>query len=281
MTAADPPTAADAGSAPDGPAERPAGPVRLEVENGVGTIRLDRPKMNAIDRTVQAGLIAAAAEATRRADIRTVIVYGGPRVFAAGADIKDLATMTPGEVAMVSRSLSGALSAPAGIPKPTVAALTGYALGGGLEVALSCDRRIAGESTRLGLPEVLLGVIPGGGGTQRLARLVGPARAKDMIYTGRFVDAAEALAIGLVDEVVPDAEVYERARAYVEPFTRGPMMAYAAAKRAIDSGLEVDLQTGLAIESDAFAGVFATEDRVTGFTSFVEHGPGRARFVGR
>ena len=238
--------------------------VRLEVDGGVGTIRLDRPPMNAISRAVGDELRSVAAEATARDDVRAVIVYGGEKVFAAGADVKEMASLTYAEMAPIARSVSAGLGALAGIPKPTVAAITGYALGGGLEVALACDRRIAADNATLGVPEILLGIIPGGGGTQRLARLMGPARAKDMVFTGRFVRADEALAIGLVDELVPAADVYARARAYVEPFAHGPALAYAAAKKAIDGGLDVDLRTGLDIESDQFAGLFATDDQRVG-----------------
>ncbi|MGN6634665.1 MAG: enoyl-CoA hydratase/isomerase family protein, partial [Oryzihumus sp.] len=167
------------------------------------------------------------------------------------------------------------------IPKPTVAAITGYALGGGCELALACDFRVAGENAKLGQPEVLLGVIPGAGGTQRLARLVGPARAKEIIFSGRFVPADEALRIGLVDEVVDAAEVYAAARRGVVPYVGGPAFAIRAAKEAVDRGLEVDLETGLEIERMQFAGLFATKDREIGMTSFVEQGPGKAKFEGR
>ncbi|WP_214369654.1 enoyl-CoA hydratase/isomerase family protein [Pseudonocardia sp. H11422] len=255
--------------------------VSLEVDNGVGTIRLNRPPMNALNRQVQEELLALADEATRRDDIRAVIVYGGEKVFAAGADVKEMATMSYSDMAPIARRLSAGLGAVASIPKPTIAAVTGYALGGGLEVALSCDRRIVGDNAKLGVPEILLGVIPGGGGTQRLARLIGPSRAKDMVYTGRFVGAEEALAIGLVDEVVAPDEVYTRAVAYASQFANGPALAYAAAKRAIDGGLDTDLRTGLDIESDGFAGLFASEDRTIGMESFVENGPGKAKFTGR
>ncbi|GAB36496.1 enoyl-CoA hydratase/isomerase family protein, partial [Gordonia otitidis] len=179
--------------------------VTLETSDdhpGVGTILLNRPPMNALNRQVQTELEAAAREATDRSDIKAVVVYGGPKVLAAGADIKEMTDMTFAEMSKVAGRLQRALGSISEIPKPTVAAITGYALGGGLEVALGADRRIAGDNAKLGVPEALLGVIPGGGGTQRLARLVGPAKAKDMIFTGRFVGAAEALAIGLVDEVV-------------------------------------------------------------------------------
>jgi len=162
-----------------------------------------------------------------------------------------------------------------------VAAITGYALGGGLELALCADFRVAGESARVGQPEILLGVIPGAGGTQRLPRLVGPARAKDIVFTGRFVAAAEALAIGLVDRVVPDTEVYQAARELAGRYAGGPAIALRAAKQAIDEGLDVDLDSGLEIERLNFAGLFATEDQRTGMRSFIENGPGKATFAGR
>jgi enoyl-CoA hydratase/carnithine racemase len=255
--------------------------VRLEVEGGVGTIRLDRPPMNAFSRQVQEELKASAEEAARRADVRSVIVYGGEKVFAAGADVKEMATMSYADMAPVARRLSACFGALSEIPKPTVAAITGYALGGGMEVALGCDRRIAGDNAKLGQPEILLGIIPGGGGTQRLSRLVGPSRAKDLIYTGRMVGAEEALAIGLVDEVVAPDDVYAAARRWAEQFASGPSVALAAAKAAIDGGLDVDLRSGLDLEATLFAGLFATDDGRTGMESFVANGPGKAEFTGR
>ncbi|MGQ0573114.1 MAG: enoyl-CoA hydratase/isomerase family protein [Pseudonocardia sp.] len=255
--------------------------VRLEVDGGVGTIRLDRPPMNAFSRQVQEELMECAQQATRRADVRAVVVYGGEKVFAAGADVKQMAQMTYAEMAPVARRLSACFGAVSEIPKPTVAAITGYALGGGMEVALGADRRVCGDNAKLGQPEILLGIIPGGGGTQRLARLVGAPRAKDLIYTGRMVRADEALAIGLVDQVVPADEVYATARAWAEQFVDGPAAALAAAKKAIDGGLDVDLRTGLDLESEVFAALFATEDARNGMASFVENGPGKARFTGR
>jgi enoyl-CoA hydratase/carnithine racemase len=162
-----------------------------------------------------------------------------------------------------------------------VAAIAGYALGGGLEFALCADFRVAGEGAKVGQPEILLGVIPGAGGTQRLPRLIGPSRAKDIVYTGRFVGAAEALAIGLVDKVVPDADVFTAALDLVRRYASGPAVALRAAKQAIDEGLDVDLGTGLEIERLNFAGLFATEDQRTGMRSFIENGPGKASFAGR
>jgi enoyl-CoA hydratase/carnithine racemase len=255
--------------------------VRLDVEDGIGTIRLDRPKMNALNAAVQEEIRAAAQEATTRGDVRAVIVYGGERVFAAGADIKEMAEMSYPDMVRRSRELQSAFSAVAEIPKPVVAAITGYALGGGCELALCADVRICADNAKLGQPEVLLGVIPGAGGTQRLSRLVGPAKAKDMVFTGRFVDAAEALTMGLVDRVVPAAEVYPTARDWAAQFVHGPLLALRAAKEAMDWGLEADLQTGLEIERQQFAALFATEDRAIGMRSFIESGPGKAAFVGR
>lgn len=255
--------------------------VRLDVEDAIGTIRLDRPPMNALNAEIQDGLFAAAREASDRKDVRAVVVYGGEKVFAAGADIKEMAAWTYTDMVDRSRALQEAFTAVARIPKPTVAAITGYALGGGCELALACDRRIVADNAKLGQPEILLGVIPGAGGTQRLTRLVGPTRAKDLIYTGRFVDADEALRIGLVDDVVALEDVYPTAVAWAAQFATGPVYALRAAKEAIDRGLETDLDTGLEIERQQFAALFATDDRRIGMESFVEHGPGKAKFGGR
>jgi len=255
--------------------------VRVESDQAIATIRLARPPMNALNGQLQAELADAAAQVSRDADVRAVIVYGGEKVFAAGADIKEMAQASYADMLIISRRLQDALAAVARIGKPVVAAITGYALGGGLELALCADFRVAGASAKLGQPEIQLGVIPGAGGTQRLPRLVGPARAKDIVFTGRFVDAAEALAIGLVDLVVPDAEVYQAATSLVARYARGPALALRAAKRAIDDGLDTDLDTGLEIERLHFAGLFTTQDQRTGMRSFMENGPGKAVFTGR
>lgn len=255
--------------------------VRVEVSDGIGTIRLQRPPMNALNTQVQEELRAAAAEVGADRAVRAVILYGGEKVFAAGADIKEMAEMSYTDMVDRSAGLQSSFTAVARIPKPVVAAVTGYALGGGCELALCADFRVAGANARLGQPEILLGLIPGAGGTQRLARLVGPARAKELIFTGRFVAAEEALAIGLVDRVVEPGEVYQAARDMVAGFANGPAYALRAAKEAVDRGLEVDLDTGLEIERQQFTGLFATEDRAIGMASFVENGPGKAKFVGR
>jgi enoyl-CoA hydratase/carnithine racemase len=255
--------------------------VQVEADQAVATIRLDRPPMNALNAQVQDEIAAAAAQVSADPQVRAVILYGGPEVFAAGADIKEMAEAGYSQMSVTARRLQDALTAVARIPKPVVAAITGYALGGGLELALCADFRVAGEGTRVGQPEIQLGVIPGAGGTQRLPRLVGPARAKDIVFTGRFVAAAEALAIGLVDKVVPDAEVYQAAQDLVARYAEGPALALAAAKRSIDDGLEVGLDTGLEIERLNFAGLFTTEDQRSGMRSFIENGPGKAVFSGR
>ena len=254
--------------------------VRLEVEDGVGTIRIDRPKMNALDKQVQEEIRAAAEEATERDDVRAVVIYGGERVFAAGADIKEMADMSYADMVKRSGALQSAFTAVARIPKPVVAAVTGYALGGGCELALCADLRIAADNATLGQPEILLGIIPGAGGTQRLTRLVGPSKAKDLIFSGRFVKAEEALEIGLVDRLVPAADVYAEAVGWARQFTGAAALALRAAKESVDRGLEVDLDTGLEIERQQFAALFATEDRATGMQSFIENGPGKAAFKG-
>ncbi|MGO4598125.1 enoyl-CoA hydratase/isomerase family protein [Terrabacter sp. 2RAF25] len=255
--------------------------VRLEVEDGVGTIRLDRPKMNALNVQVQEEIREAAAEATSRTDVKAVIVYGGERVFAAGADIKEMQTMSYTDMVERSAPLMSSITSVARIPKPVIAAITGYALGGGCELALACDFRLVADDAKLGQPEILLGIIPGAGGTQRLSRLVGASRAKEIIFSGRFVDAQEALAIGLADKVVPAADVYTAAREWAGSFVGAASYAVRAAKEAIDRGLEVDLESGLEIERMLFASLFATKDREIGMSSFVEHGPGKAQFEGR
>jgi enoyl-CoA hydratase/carnithine racemase len=255
--------------------------VTLQVEDGVGTIRLDRPKMNAIDERLHLGVRAAAAEAAERDDVRAVVLYGGERVFAAGADIKAMSVLDAEAMATWGFELTTSFTAVAVLPKPVIAAVTGYALGGGYELALCADFRVLGASARIGQPEILLGVIPGAGGTQRLARLVGPAKAKDLVFTGRHVGAEEALEIGLADAVVPDDEVYATAVAMARKFAAGPPLALAAAKRAIDHGLDLTIDEGLALESRLFAELFGTEDQKIGMRSFLENGPGRAEFTGR
>lgn len=255
--------------------------VRLEADGAIGTIRLDRPKMNAINTQLRVELEEAAREATARDDLRAIVIYGGERVFAAGADIKEMEALSYADMLSWGIGLQDALKVVARIPKPVIAAVTGFALGGGFELALTADFRVLGQSAKVGVPEILLGVIPGAGGTQRLTRLVGPAKAKGMVYTGRFVEAAEALELGVADKVVPDAEVYTAALEMATQWVAGPAVALRAAKQAIDDGLELNLDAGLRLESALFAGLFATDDQKAGMKSFVESGPGKATFTGR
>ncbi len=243
--------------------------VRLETHDGIGTIRLERPPVNALNTQVQDEIRAVAGAAAQDPAVRAVIVYGGPKVFAAGADIAEMAGASYGDMAGRVAALQAAFDAVARIPKPVVAAITGYALGGGCELALACDWRVAADDARLGQPEIRIGVIPGAGGTQRLARLLGPARAKDLVFSGRMVPADEALRIGLVDRVVPAADVYTAAVELVTPYLTGPALALRAAKQAIDAGLGMDLSAGLAYEGELFAAMFGTRDQQEGMAAFL------------
>jgi len=250
--------------------------VKTEIRDGVGLLTLDRPKMNALSRAMQ-DEIGQASRAAVKQGARVIVIFGGAN-FAAGADVKEMAAWTNSDAIEQTPGLQDAFTAVAKLPVPTIAALTGYALGGGLELALSCDLRIAGTSSVVGQPEILLGVIPGAGGTQRLARLIGVSRAKDLIFTGRFVKADEALALGLVNEVVADDRVLQRAMELASTLAKGPRRAMAAAKEAIDLGIDKPLDQGLLIERANFAALFGTPDQVQGMTSFVEQGPGKAQF---
>ena len=255
--------------------------VTMDVADGVATIRLNRPPMNALSTLVQREFADAARLADANPTVVAVIVYGGPKVFAAGADVKEMADWDAETAALLSHDLHSAFAAVAGISKPTIAAITGYALGGGLELALCCDLRVAGDNAKVGLPEILLGIIPGAGGTQRLTRLIGPARAKDLILTGRFVGADEALAMGLVDRVVAPERVYDEAFALAAKLAKGAPLAQRAAKRAVAAALEGDVKAGLEAERAEFAGLFETRDQEIGMRSFLANGPGKAEFTGR
>ncbi|MFB2598662.1 enoyl-CoA hydratase/isomerase family protein [Herbiconiux sp. P17] len=255
--------------------------VTLEVQDGVGTITLARPPMNAFNAEMMSQLKAAADAAGSREDVRAVVVTGSERVFAAGADIVEMAGFGYAEMARLALSRSDQIGAIAAIPKPTIAAIAGYALGGGLELALACDVRFCSTRSRLGQPEILLGIIPGAGGTQRLTRLIGPSGAKDLIFTGRMVEAPEALALGLVDRIVEGDAVLDEALGWARQFAEGPALALAAAKKAIDAALNVDLRTGLILEAELSAGLFGSSDQQTGTRSFIDNGPGKASFSGR
>jgi enoyl-CoA hydratase/carnithine racemase len=245
-------------------------------DDGVAVVRLDNGKVNALSTALLEELARVAAGLTVDPP-GAVVVTGSDRMFAAGADIGEFGGTE--EAAVVGAHFRGALDAVAAIPRATIAAVSGFALGGGCELALACDFRVCGRSARFGQPEILLGIIPGGGGTQRLARLVGPARAKDLILTGRQVDADEALRIGLVDRVVDDP--LAEALSWAGELARGAVAAQALAKEAIDLGLSGSLIDGLDLERELFVDVFRTDDARIGVESFKEHGPGKATFTGR
>jgi enoyl-CoA hydratase len=262
-------------------ADRPAY-VRIERHDvggvDVAVLRLERPKVNAISPELTADLLACVDELNANLP-GAVIVYGGEKIFAAGADIARFGG--PDGARVIGGELRRAFDALAALPRMVIAAVAGYALGGGCELSLACDVRIASETATFGQPEILLGIIPGAGGTQRLARLVGPAKAKDICLSGRQVKAEEALRIGLCDRVVPAAELFDAALAWATEFARGPLTVQGYAKRAIDAGLNGSLADGLAIEQDLFVAAFRTEDAVIGIKSFLENGPGKAQFTGR
>ena len=246
--------------------------------DGVAVVRLDRPKVNALSGALLDQLKATADELTANPP-GAVVVTGGERIFAAGADIAEFAGV--GKAKVIGATFRASLDALAAVPRFVIAAINGVALGGGCELAMACDYRIAADNARLGQPEILLGIIPGGGGTQRLPRLVGPARAKEIMITGRQVAADEALRIGLVDEVVPAAEVLDRALALAAEAARGPVVAAGLIKAAVDEGLEHPLEWGLDREQVYFVDVFETDDAAIGVKSFLENGPGKATFTGR
>ena len=255
--------------------------VNLERRGAVGLIRIDRPKVNALNTDVVKGLDDACAQVEGDASIRAAVVYGGERIFSAGADLKEMAEGSPDDVRRRVGALQRVCDRIEALDVPTIAAVNGYALGGGCEIAMACDFRLASAGARLGQPEVVVGLIPGAGGTQRLARLVGLARAKWMIFTGDFVSAKIANDYGLVDDVTEDADVLDHAMKAAERFAKGPTLSLAAAKRAIRRGYDVSLEEALSNELDEFVALFSTRDTRHGLESFDAEGPGKATFEGR
>jgi enoyl-CoA hydratase/carnithine racemase len=253
--------------------------VRVETDGPVATIRLDRPPANALSSPVSLELQLAASAVAEDDTVRAVVVWGGERIFAAGADIKDMVSQGPEEVEPDVAALEQACRDLETIPKPVVAAIDRYALGGGCEVALACDFRVAGRDAKLGLPEITLGIIPGAGGTQRLPRLIGLARAREIVYSGRHVAAEEALALGLVDRVVEPGKVYAAALEDARRWAAGPTKALGAAKAAVNAAVELDRASGLRLEHDVFVRLFETHDKTEGTSAFVEKR--EPRFEGR
>jgi len=255
-------------------------------DDGIALVTLAHGKVNSLSTEVL-GQLAAVALSLTTDPARAVVVTGGPRIFAAGADIVEFAAdpdpdrfsvASPDRVRDVGRAFLEALNAVALIPSVTIASISGFALGGGCELALACDLRIASTRARLGQPEILLGIIPGGGGTQRLARLVGPSRAKDLIFSGRQLTGAEAYAMGLVDRLVDVDELESATMSWAAEFAAGPLHALALAKAAIDRGIDTTLDAGLLFEQDRFVDSLATRDAQAGIASFLRDGPGKARF---
>jgi enoyl-CoA hydratase/carnithine racemase len=244
--------------------------VRLEVDGGVGRVRLDRPPANAIDHRMGLELQEAFREAARRDDVGAVVIWGGPKIFAAGADIKAMVEFGPEEVRPVVGALSDALDLLEAMPKISIAAINGYALGGGFELALAADLRYLADDGKIGQPEIAIGVIPGAGGTQRLTHLVGPGRTRDLVYTGRQVAAQEAWDLGLVERVVPPGEVVDAATSDAGVFARGPREALAAAKSAIRAAVLTPGPEGLAREAQLFRDLFGTPDQREGMRAFLE-----------
>ncbi len=247
-------------------------------EHGVATVRVDRAPVNALNVQVWEELAGAASRCADEDAIASVVLWGGPKVFAAGADIKAMSGLGFQDMFTQASKLQAACSALARIPKVTIAAVNGYALGGGCELAMTADFRYVAEDATLGQPEILLGIIPGAGGTQRLPRIVGVQKAKEMIYGGGFYTAEQCHGMGLADRVLPSDRVYDEAVAAARRYARGPY-ALRMAKKAIDEGGEVDLDSGLRLETSLFAACFATADHAAGMRSFLEQGPGRARFT--
>lgn len=244
--------------------------VRLEVADGVGVIRLDRPPANALDHQAGLELQEALREAAERDDVGAIVIWGGPRIFAAGADIKAMASFGPDEIRPVVTALGDALDLLEAMPKVSIAAINGVALGGGFELALAADLRYLADDGKVGQPEIRIGVIPGAGGTQRLTHLVGPGRTRELVYSGRQVAAEEAVKLGLVELRLPAAEVLEVALADARALSGGPRAALAAAKAAIRAALLTPGTAGLATERELFCGLFGTADQREGMRAFIE-----------
>ncbi|SDI41032.1 Enoyl-CoA hydratase/carnithine racemase [Alteribacillus persepolensis] len=255
--------------------------VVLEREGHLGVITINRPdRLNCFDYETLAQLDDLVEEIKLDRDIRAVIITGaGEKAFSAGADLKERRTLNEKEVRRNVQKIRDVFTAIENLPQPTIAALNGYALGGGLELALVCDFRYAVETAQLGLTEVSWAIIPGAGGTQRLSRLIGPSRAKELILTARRISAAQAEEIGVVNQVVPSEDLLVRAKELADEIMKNGPLAVIQAKYAINQGLNTDVQTGLAIESKAYEVIIPTEDRVEALQAFKEKRP--ADFKGK
>ncbi len=255
--------------------------VRIERHDAVAVIRIDRPKVNALNVDMVEGLDEACAQIEAETSVRAAVVYGGELVFSAGADLGEMGTGTPDDVRRRVGALARVCDRMEALPLVTIAAVNGYALGGGCELAMACDFRFSASGARIGQPEIVVGLIPGAGGTQRLPRLVGLSRAKWMIYTGEFVDAPTASRWGLVDEVT-DGDPVQRALEAAAKYAAGPTLSLAAAKRAVQRGVDGHLREGLANELDEFTNLFTTQDTKLALETFAKEGrPGKVNFRGK
>ncbi len=256
--------------------------VKVDLKEGVATMTLNRPPLNPLNGQLFLEIGLCAEELGMDDNVRAVVITGGDKHFAAGADIKEMESSTAVEVAKFIRTAQASFTKVENIPKPVIAAVNGFALGGGCELALCADWRYLSETAQMGTPEILLGIIPGAGGTQRLPRLIGPARAKEVIYSGKFYSAQECLEMGLAQKVVAaDSSVIEVAQKIAARYAKGPAVALAAAKLAVNKGMDCGKEEGLVIEAQGIALCFASEDQKIGMRTFLEKGPGKAEFVGR
>ena len=253
--------------------------VQLERRDGVALLRLNRPPLNPLSMALLEELAVQCDALARDADLKAVVVTGNEKALAAGADVSEFTE--PDAAPRVTAAFRGAFDALASIPRPVMAAIEGFALGGGFELALACDLRVASESARLGFPEILLGIFPGAGGTQRLSRLVGPARTKELVWSGRQVKPDEALSLGIVDRVAAAGAAVDAALEWATSLGAGAVVAMGIAKRVIDGGIDLPLAEALDLEAAGFGEVFETEDATTGIRSFLDNGPGKATFAGR
>jgi enoyl-CoA hydratase len=224
---------------------------------GLAMLLLSRPPTNAMTRQLYREIVTAADELGSRDDVAAVILFGGHEIFSAGDDVPELRTLTPPEADTAARVRREAVDAVAAIPKPTVAAITGYALGAGLTLALAADWRVSGDNVKFGVTEILAGLIPGGGGLDRLTRAAGASNAKELVFSGRFFDAEEALALGLIDEMVAPDDVYDAAAEWARRFLGGPRHALAAAKAGINDVFDLEPAQRDAAERRRYVEVFA------------------------
>lgn len=245
--------------------------ILFEVNEGIALLKVNRPEaMNALNTETLLELKTAVAQIARSAEIKVVVISGGgDKAFVAGADVSEMAHKPAREGLFFALLGQSVLNDIAFLPQPTIAAVNGFALGGGCELALACDIRIAAENAKFGQPEVKLGVMPGFGGTQRLARLIGTGKAKEMIYTANIIKADEALRIGLVEHMVPKAELMATAMELAGTIAANSPIGVRQAKLAIDNGLEAGLEAGIAYEAQAFGICFSTDDQKEGMSAFL------------